>query len=93
MPSWLVCSHKDISFPMTRPRSATEGRRRKNTYVVCLECGKELPYSWSEMRVVKKERRRAQVAGEKRQPSDPAPAKLDTGTFPAKLVRSRPRES
>ena len=23
------------------------------TYVVCLECGKEFPYNWSEMRIEK----------------------------------------
>ncbi|MCX6618129.1 MAG: hypothetical protein NTZ98_18800 [Acidobacteria bacterium] len=27
-------------------------RRRFDTYVVCLDCGKEMPYSWEEMRLV-----------------------------------------
>jgi len=29
-----------------------------DTYIVCLDCGREMPYSWNEMRVLK-ERRRA----------------------------------
>ena len=40
------CWHRNLSFPITR-----EGR----TYQVCLECGRELEYSWEEMRVVKNE--------------------------------------
>jgi hypothetical protein len=36
-----------------------QSRRIANTYVVCLDCGQEMPYSWPEMRVMK-ERRRAQ---------------------------------
>jgi hypothetical protein len=48
------CWHSHYSFPITvRP-----GVRRNKaaaltgTYVVCLECGKEFPYSWEEMKVV-----------------------------------------
>jgi hypothetical protein len=48
------CWHTHYSFPQTvRP-----GTRRNRaaavtgTYVVCLDCGKELPYDWQEMRVV-----------------------------------------
>jgi len=48
------CWHSHYSFPITvRP-----GARRSKaaavtgTYVVCLDCGKEFPYSWEEMRVV-----------------------------------------
>jgi hypothetical protein len=53
----LRCSHKQTSFPITRPRKAPQARRLKNTYMVCLTCGAELPYSWSEMRMVKERRR------------------------------------
>jgi len=48
------CWHTHYSFPLTvRPGS----RRNRaatitGTYVVCLDCGKELPYDWQEMRVV-----------------------------------------
>jgi hypothetical protein len=48
------CSHKNYSFPIS-----VRGRRRRSpaasvtgTYVVCLDCGQELPYDWDEMRVV-----------------------------------------
>ena len=48
------CWHKKFSFPIThRP-----GQRRApaaaltGTYVVCLDCGKEFPYDWQEMKVV-----------------------------------------
>jgi hypothetical protein len=55
----LGCSHKKTSFPITRPRKAPQARRLKNTYIVCLACGEELPYSWTEMRIVKERRRAA----------------------------------
>ena len=49
------CSHKKCSFPMT-----VRGKLRRSetasvtgTYVVCLECGKEFPYDWNEMRQVR----------------------------------------
>jgi len=66
------CSHKETTFPITRPRKAPQARRVKNTYMVCLSCGQELPYSWSEMRVVK-ERRRG-VAKTKPELKSPVPA-------------------
>ena len=48
------CSHKKYSFP----RSTKSGQRRSpaaaltGTYVVCLDCGKEFPYDWQEMKVL-----------------------------------------
>jgi hypothetical protein len=48
------CWHKNYSFPI----SAKSGARRSQaaqltgTYVVCLDCGKEFPYDWKEMRVL-----------------------------------------
>jgi len=51
------CSHKKTSFPITRPPKVRQLGRVANTYVVCLSCGLEMPYSWSEMRVVKDRRR------------------------------------
>jgi hypothetical protein len=47
------CWHSHYSFPMTiraGSRRAAAGSR-PGTYVVCLDCGKELPYDWSEMRI------------------------------------------
>ena len=52
--AFFGCWHSHYSFPMTvRPGT----RRNKaasltGTYVVCLDCGKELAYDWAEMRVV-----------------------------------------
>jgi len=47
------CWHKNFSFPMTNK----SGRRSPaasltGTYVVCLDCGKEFPYDWKEMKVI-----------------------------------------
>jgi hypothetical protein len=48
------CWHSHYSFPIT----VRSGSRRipaaslTGTYVVCLDCGKELPYDWKEMKVV-----------------------------------------
>jgi hypothetical protein len=36
------CSHAKTTFPITLQAS---------TYVVCLECGRHMPYDWSRMRV------------------------------------------
>ena len=51
------CWHKNYSFPITTKK----GQRRSGaasltgTYVVCLDCGKEFPYDWQEMRVLGRE--------------------------------------
>ena len=48
------CWHNHYSFPIT----VRKGARRSSaaaltgTYVVCLDCGKELPYDWQGMRIV-----------------------------------------
>jgi hypothetical protein len=57
------CSHQ-YGFPIT----VRAGKRRNaaasltGTYVVCLDCGKEMPYDWSEMRVVDSPSRRRHYA-------------------------------
>jgi len=49
------CRHTRYSFPVTIRKGA---RRRPQaaaltgTYVACLDCGKELPYDWREMKVI-----------------------------------------
>jgi len=48
------CRHSRYSFPVTI-RGA--GRRPQagaltGTYVACLDCGREFPYDWQEMRVI-----------------------------------------
>jgi hypothetical protein len=48
------CWHTRYSFPIT----VRAGARRKGaaaltgTYVVCLDCGREFPYDWQEMKVI-----------------------------------------
>ena len=51
------CSHRKTTFPLT-PMRKTHGFHsapvvHHGTYVVCLDCGRELPYDWDEMRVGK----------------------------------------
>ena len=48
------CSHQRCSFPIT-----VKGKLRRSpaalitgTYVLCLDCGREFPYDWNEMKMV-----------------------------------------
>jgi len=43
------CLHNHRSFPFTM-RSPETGKRT-DTYVVCLDCGAELPYDWERMKL------------------------------------------
>ena len=47
------CSHVKMSFPITRGGKDKKALEQPRTYVVCLDCGKEIPYNWTEMRVVR----------------------------------------
>jgi len=54
----LGCRHKRITFPITE-----KPERRKSiaslptgTYIVCIDCGKEFPYDWKQMKVVEAHR-------------------------------------
>jgi hypothetical protein len=52
--AFFGCRHSRYSFPVTirraqrRPQAAT----LTGTYVACLDCGKEFPYDWREMKVI-----------------------------------------
>jgi hypothetical protein len=48
------CWHRRYSFPITVRSSArrSQAAALTGTYVVCLKCGKELPYDWKEMKVI-----------------------------------------
>jgi hypothetical protein len=48
------CSHRRISFPLT-PRRGLDNKagRAAETYVVCLDCGKEFGYDWQKMQIRK----------------------------------------
>jgi len=44
------CSHHHYTFPMSRKSAAPP--ETTGTYVVCLDCGREFPYDWREMRMM-----------------------------------------
>jgi hypothetical protein len=48
------CRHSRYSFPVTLRGTAhrPQAGALTGTYVVCLECGREFPYDWQEMRVI-----------------------------------------
>jgi hypothetical protein len=48
------CTHKHFSFPITkRPgQRRTSAASLTGTYVACLDCGREFPYDWQEMKVI-----------------------------------------
>ena len=49
------CAHRHCTFPITakkRGAALPEGRACRSTYIVCLDCGKEFPYDWQQMKVV-----------------------------------------
>jgi hypothetical protein len=50
------CTHKHFSFPITkRPgQRLSEAASLTGTYVSCLDCGKEFPYDWQEMKVIER---------------------------------------
>jgi hypothetical protein len=59
MNSLFGCSHRRTTFPLTPLKKSSHGAlqganaKRLGTYVTCLDCGKELAYDWTEMRVGK----------------------------------------
>jgi len=61
--TFFGCWHNHYSFPIT----VRSGSRRSQaasltgTYVVCLDCGKEMPYDWREMRVISPSEQRQQL--------------------------------
>jgi hypothetical protein len=48
------CWHKRLSFPIStiRGQRRIAASRQTGTYVVCLDCGREFPYDWQQMRIV-----------------------------------------
>lgn len=53
------CAHRHYTFPITAKKAGTltpEGRHSKATYIVCLDCGKEFPYDWQEMKLIAPEK-------------------------------------
>jgi len=52
--AFFGCWHTHYSFPITVRRGSqrSPAASATGTYVVCLDCGKELPYDWNQMKVV-----------------------------------------
>ncbi|MGA8763829.1 MAG: hypothetical protein WB562_13270 [Candidatus Sulfotelmatobacter sp.] len=52
--AFFGCLHSRYSFPVTLrgPARRSQAAALTGTYVVCLECGKEFPYDWQEMKVI-----------------------------------------
>ena len=47
------CWHTNYSFPITaRGKRRSGAATATGTYVVCLDCGKEFPYDWKQMKIV-----------------------------------------
>ena len=47
------CTHSHYSFPITvKKGERSPAASLTGTYVVCLKCGKEMPYDWEEMKIV-----------------------------------------
>lgn len=49
------CWHKRYSFPITMKQKLrrSAAARLTGTHVVCLDCGREFPYDWNEMKRMK----------------------------------------
>ena len=51
--AFFGCTHGHMSFPITIKKGArSRAAFPTGTYVVCLDCGKEMPYDWKQMKVV-----------------------------------------
>jgi len=59
------CWHKRCSFPQTvrgKLRRGTAAASAIGTYLVCLDCGREFPYDWSQMKMLTAKPRTAWAA-------------------------------
>jgi hypothetical protein len=54
------CWHERYSFPITSKSTQRRSSAASltGTYVVCLDCGREFPYDWQEMKVLSTSDRR-----------------------------------
>ena len=50
--SLFGCAHHRCTFPMAATNGCYYSERKSETYIVCLECGKEFRYDWERMKVV-----------------------------------------
>jgi hypothetical protein len=59
------CSHKRCSFPITvrGKLRRTEAASVTGTYVVCLDCGREFPYDWKQMKMLSSKPQTSEAGG------------------------------
>jgi len=52
--TFFGCRHSHYSFPISVRRGSRRNSAAKltGTYVACLDCGREFPYDWQEMKVI-----------------------------------------
>lgn len=64
--AFFGCRHSHYSFPVTVRRVARrpQAAALTGTYVACLDCGRELPYDWQEMKVITSPKRHHARAAE-----------------------------
>ncbi len=70
------------------PRLGPDRRKRPapfETYVVCLDCGKEFPYNWTEMRTLTPAEIRRMVSTVGEEPRAPVPKPVSETVFGARL--------
>ena len=55
------CTHANYSLPRTlKPvRNSRGAPCEPRTYVVCLDCGKDVPYDWNRMKVIRGKKKTA----------------------------------
>jgi hypothetical protein len=58
LPALFGCLHRNTTFPLTpirrvRNASSPVTVTKAQTYIACLDCGRELPYDWDKMQRVK----------------------------------------
>jgi hypothetical protein len=58
LPALFGCLHRKTTFPQTpirriRNASSSVTEAKAQTYIACLDCGKELPYDWDKMQRIR----------------------------------------
>jgi hypothetical protein len=64
------CQHRKTTFPLTPVRKKNDNNPAE-TYIVCLECGRQFTYDWDNMRLGKV----ADISGGPA-PSEPVPVRI-----------------
>jgi hypothetical protein len=70
--SLFGCTHRRCTFPITARKPVafpSEEKPQSTTYIVCLDCGKEFPYDWKQMKVVVTAKSQRDTAASKQIPA------------------------